>query len=102
MKNLAILVVIVVVLLIGGGLTAQLASGSFDLPVLVQTDMPDASTLTVSPWQAEQLVLFIGFIVFNLIGIAATIAVIMWFLHRGVKQSQSTATSVTTAQETSS
>lgn len=99
MKKLAFVAGIAVVLIIGGGLTAQLTMGEFSLPVLVQTDLPDGSTLAATPWQTEQLVLFIGFILFNLIGMAATIALVMWFLHRGVKQSQSTSTSVTAAKE---
>ncbi len=88
MRRLAIVVGIVLVLLVGGGLTSQLLTGGGDSLVIQQTTMPDASTLSVAPWQAEQLLLLIGFILFNLIGMAATIAVIMWFLHRGVKQVQ--------------
>ncbi len=85
MRRLAIVVGIVVVLLIGGGLTAQILVGGDSL-IIQQSEIPDASVLAAAPWQSEQLVLFIGFILFNLIGIAATIAVVMWFLHRGVKQ----------------
>ncbi len=94
MKNLLIVVGIAVLLVIGGGLTAQLRSvgpdGSLIPFFLVQSDSPEASTLEAAPWQAEQLVIFIGFIVFNLIGIAATIALVMWFLHRGVKVAEAT------------
>ena len=85
MKRLAIVIGIVVILLVGGGLTAQILVGGDSL-FIQQSEIPDASTLSAAPWQSEQLVLFIGFIVFNLVGIAATIAVAMWFLHRGVKQ----------------
>ena len=75
-------------LIIGGGLTAQIAQqgGRDAIPVFViQTENPDASVFESAPWKAEQLVLFIGFVLFNLVGIAATIALIMWLLHRQVK-----------------
>jgi hypothetical protein len=87
-KRLAIVVGVVLVLLAGGGLTLQILSGSGESLFLIQSGSPDASTLAAAPWQAEQLVMLIGFILFNLIGIAVTIAVVMWFLHRGVKQVQ--------------
>jgi hypothetical protein len=78
---------IVLILLVGGGLTAQILVGGDSL-IIQQSSIPDASTLSAAPWQSEQLVLFIGFIVFNLVGMAATIAIAMWFLHRGVKQAE--------------
>jgi hypothetical protein len=86
MKRLAIVVAAVLVLLIGGGLTAQILVGGGHSLFLTQSTDPDASVLSAAGWQAEQLVLFIGFILFNLIGIGATIALVMWILHRGVKE----------------
>ena len=94
MRKLAIFVGFVLLLLIGGGLTAQFAalrSGESLIPVLlVQSENPDASTLQMASWQGEQLFLLIGFILFNLIGIALTIAIVMWLLHRGVKVAEAT------------
>lgn len=88
MRRLLILAVILVILIIGGGLTMQLATedgiGGV-LPVLRTVDNPTGSTLELTSQKAEQLFLLIGFIVFNLVGIAVTLAVLMWFLHRGVK-----------------
>jgi hypothetical protein len=55
---------------------------------VVQTDNPDASVFESVPWKAEQLVLLIGFLLFNLIGIGVTLALIMWFLNRQVKSVQ--------------
>lgn len=93
-KRLTIFVGFIVLLLIGGGLTAQLAatrSGESLLPaLLIQSDNPEASTLQITPWQGEQLFLLVGFILFNLIGIGVTLAVVMWFLHRGVKIAEAT------------
>lgn len=88
MSRLIFLAVILVILIIGGGLTAQLASsGGIGgvLPVLQTVENPDGDALELTSQKAELLFLFIGFIVFNLVGIAATLAVVMWFLHRGVK-----------------
>lgn len=101
MKSLAAVVVIALVLILGGGLTMQLANsnGSEELIpfFLVQSDQPEASTLQAAPWQAEQLVLFVGFVLINLIGIGATIALIMWFLHRNVKIAEASPNKETTA-----
>jgi hypothetical protein len=87
-KRLLIVGVIIVILIIGGGLTAQIASNGNQLAipgVIRQTNNPDASALDMAPWKAEQLFLFVGFILFNLIGIAVTLMVIFWFLNYQVK-----------------
>ncbi len=88
MRRLTFLAVILVILVIGGGLTAQLTTregiGGV-LPVLQTVDNPSGSTATLTSQKAELLFLLIGFVVFNVVGIAVTLAVIMWFLHRGVK-----------------
>lgn len=79
-------------LIIGGGLTAQIAQqgGQGAIPVfVVQTENPDASVFETRPWKAEQLILLVGFILFNLIGIGVTIALVMWLLSRGVKSAKS-------------
>lgn len=88
MKRLVILFAVVFILIIGGGLTSQLiASNGSVLPGLIrQTNNPDASALDMAPWKAEQLFLFIGFIVFNLVGITVTLMAIFWFLNWQVKQ----------------
>jgi hypothetical protein len=88
-RRFIILLGIIIILLIGGGLTAQIASqgGTFQVPAVIRTtDNPDASALDMTPWKAEQLFLVIGFVLFNLIGAAVTVAVIMWLLHREVKR----------------
>jgi len=90
-NRLAIIFVVFVILVIGGGLTAQLTTNrdaADFFPVLRQVGSPDGSTLAVVPWKAEQMLLLIGFVLFNLIGIAATIAIVMWLLHRFVKQAK--------------
>jgi hypothetical protein len=87
-KRLLIVVVVIVILIIGGGLTAQIASNGNQLAIpglIRQTNNPDASALDMAPWKAEQLFLFIGFIIFNLVGIAVTLMAIFWFLNRQIK-----------------
>jgi hypothetical protein len=87
-KRLAILVGILMILLITGGLTAQIAGngGELRLPGLIrQVDNPDASALDMLPWKAEQLFLMIGFLIFNMVGIAVTLMAVMWFLNRQIK-----------------
>lgn len=92
MKRLITLAVIVVILLISGGLTAQLiANSNSPVPILTQSENPEASVTQIEGWQADQFFLLIGFIVFNLVGIAVTLAVIFWFLDRGVKTSRAEA-----------
>ncbi|MBL8160727.1 MAG: hypothetical protein JNJ61_01995 [Anaerolineae bacterium] len=89
MKRVLIVLAVVAILIIGGGLTSQLAStgNATVIPGLIrQTDDPDASALDMTPWKAEQLFLMVGFVLFNLIGIAVTIAALMWFLNWQVKK----------------
>ena len=100
MRRLVFVAVTVVVLLVGGGLTSMILVGGGRSLFIQQSDIPDASTLAAAPWQAEQLVLLVGFILFNLIGMAATIAIVLWLLHRGVKQVRAEGgTAVTAAAE---
>jgi len=99
-RRLLFLAVILIILVIGGGLTAQLATrdgiGGV-LPVLETVENPSGSTLALTGQKAEQLFLLIGFIIFNLVGIAVTLAVMMWFLHRGVKIAEKIETPQTAA-----
>ena len=92
MRNFGVLVVVIVLLLLGGGLTAQLANGDLTsfLPVIRQTNVPEASFVDPAPWQAQQFILLVGFILFNMVGIGATIALIMWLLDRQVRISKAT------------
>ncbi len=83
-KRLGVLIGILAVLAVGGGLSILITGGDELLPFLQQTSNPAGSVMEAESWQAEQLVLMIGFILFNLGGIAITLAIVMWFLHRGV------------------
>ncbi len=88
MKRLILLFAVVVILIVTGGLTAQITAqgGELKIPGTIrQTNNPDASALDMTGWKAEQLFLAVGFILFNLIGIAVTIMAIFWFLNWQVK-----------------
>jgi hypothetical protein len=91
-RNFGILVVVIVLLLLGGGLTAELANKEITeiLPIIRQTNVGEASFVDPAPWQAQQFVLMVSFILFNMIGIGATLALIMWFLDRQVRQVRAT------------
>jgi hypothetical protein len=80
------LVVVLFVLIAGGALTAQYTSeGAQTLPLAKeQVSDVEGSVLHATPWQAQQFILLIGFLLVNLVGIALTLAVIMWFLNRQV------------------
>ena len=87
MKRLALLIVILAILGAGGTLTA-LTSGDWTATSIpgakVQCADAACSTFLAEPWEAGQFILLVGFIVFNLIGIGATLALIFWFLNKQV------------------
>ncbi len=87
MKRLALLIVILAILGAGGTLTA-LTSGDWSATSIpgakVQCADAACSTFLAEPWEAGQFILLIGFIVFNLIGIGATLALLFWFLNKQV------------------
>lgn len=87
MKRLALLILILAILGAGGTLTALNSNG------LSATSIPGAkvqcvdaacSPFMAEPWEAGQFVLLTGFILFNLIGMGATIALLFWFLSKQV------------------
>lgn len=86
MKRVGILIGFLILLVIGGGLTAQIAASGTDgswVPAIVQqVGNPDADPAAMVAWKAEQLFLMIGFLLFNLIGIGFTLALVFWFLDR--------------------
>jgi hypothetical protein len=88
-KRLMIVMAVIVVLIVTGGLTSQIASqgGNVSIPGVVrQTSNPDASALDMTTWKAEQMFLAVGFILFNLVGMALTITLVIWFVSHQVKK----------------
>lgn len=105
MKRLVIVLAVIVLLIVTGGLMSQMASqgGNVAIPGIIrQSTNPDASALDMTSWKAEQLFLAVGFILFNLVGIALTITLIVWFVNWQIKKSNAqgkrTSTEVTPAQ----
>jgi hypothetical protein len=109
-KNLnmfGFIVVMIVLMLIGGGLTAQLQSGTGDgaIPFVIrQSNDPEASAIDAAPWQVEQLVLFIGLVLSSLVGLGGGIALLLWFLDTSVREAKASAnvvatTAITPAQQ---
>lgn len=102
MRQLVFIAIILAILVGGGLLTTQLTSSDESIiPVIQQTENPSGQVSTVLPWKAEQFFLLVGFVLVNVIGIGLTIALIMWFLDRGVRnaragtpQANATATAV--------
>ncbi len=87
MKRLIPLFVIIAILIAAGGLTAMFAAtnGTQMMPgAKIQTANPEASAFLAPDWQAQQFVLLVGFIIFNLIGMGVTIAIVVWLLSRQV------------------
>ena len=92
MRRFTFFVVLIVVLLVGGGLTSLLiASSGQVLPFLNQVNAPDADPTTMLAWKANQFFIFIAFILFNLVGIAVTIGILMWVIDWGLKRSKADA-----------
>ncbi len=92
MKRFTFLIVVLVILLAGGGLTSLLvATGGQVLPFLKQVGTPDASPTMMLPWKADQFFILIAFALVNLIGIAVTIAIIIWIIDWGLKRSKAEA-----------
>ena len=83
---------VALILLLGGGgfsvLLLNIGSDQLIPATIDQVEDPQASTFVATPGQAEQLVLTVGFILFNLIGIGATIALLMWLGDRGARQAR--------------
>ncbi len=87
MRRFTFLIVLIVLLLAGGSLTSLLiASGGQVLPILNQVNAPDASPTVLLPWKANQFFILIAFVLFNLVGIAVTIAIVLWVLDWGSKR----------------
>ncbi len=92
MRRFTFFVGLLIVLLIGGGLTSLLISSSGQvLPFLNQVNAPDADPTTFLPWKANQFFIFIAFILFNLVGIAVTLGIVMWLIDWGLKRGKADA-----------
>ena len=81
-RSLSILVFLVIIMLIGGVLTSGLING---VPTIIQTDNPDASVFQATPEQANQFIIWVVFVLVNVVGAGLTLAFVFWFGNREVK-----------------
>ncbi|MCA9892982.1 MAG: hypothetical protein KC615_08355 [Anaerolineae bacterium] len=81
-RSLGILVFLVIIMLIGGVLTSGVFGG---VPTIIQTDNPDASVFQATPEQANQIIIWVTFVVVNVLGAGLTLAFLFWFGNREVK-----------------
>lgn len=101
MKRLAALFVVLVILGAGGALTSQMSQkwGATSLPgAKVQCDDPECSVFVGESWQAGQLLALVAVILFNIVGIGVTLAVIFWFLNKQVAAAKASDGTGTTAK----
>jgi hypothetical protein len=89
-KKLVILGILLAVVLAGGALTSYMIANNatVPIPILTTTVEPDASPTIMLGWKAEQLFILITFILINLIGIGVTLALIVWWMDRGVRRTR--------------
>ncbi len=105
MRKLGILIGLIAITVLCGAISAGLLNDPVSGLLIKQTSNPDASSFTATPVQAFQLVAWFGFVLFNIVGIALTIAAFFWLMNRslaGVRRATptgSTSTAITTAQE---
>ncbi len=91
MKRFQFIVGAVLLLVIGGGLTSYIAAegvGGLIPGVLDQTTVPEGDVNTVADGQGVALVIWIGFLMFNLVGASLTFAAVTWYLNREVTRVQ--------------
>lgn len=87
MKRIGILVILLAIIAGGGFLTAAFQGGVEPTSIpgaKVQCADPACSVFVSEPWQTGQFLLLVGFVLFNLIGIGATLAILFWFLNKQV------------------
>ena len=58
--------------------------------ILQQVGAPDASPTTMLPWKANQFFILVAFILFNLVGIAVTLAIVIWVIDWGLSAAKRT------------
>lgn len=87
MRRVGFLAFFVILVIAGGGLTAQLLQ---DAPILIQSEIPDASVFEATPQQANQFIFWVVFVIINVVVVAAVLALLMWNGHRGVRVAENT------------
>lgn len=81
-RNVTILAGLLFVMIAGSVMTSNMG---FSVPVILQTADPSGSYFAAPPGQALSFIALTGFLLFNLIGMGATIAFLLWYLNGQVK-----------------
>lgn len=74
-RGLLILAGLVALIIFGGGLTSQLLT---EAPIIIQSENPDASVFKATPEQANQFIIWVVFVLVNVVGAGLTLALIFW------------------------
>lgn len=80
-RGILLLAFLVAITIAGGVITSGL---TLEIPVIRQTSSPDASVFEATPEQANLLTIWIGFVLFNLVGAGVTIMILFWLGNREV------------------
>jgi hypothetical protein len=83
-RKLGILIGLIAVTVLCGAISAGLLNDPLSGLLIKQTSNPDASPFTATPVQSMQMVLWVGFILFNMIGAALTLALFFWLMTRSL------------------
>lgn len=81
-RGVGILALLVIVTIGGGLLTANLGISP---PLMIQTEDPAASVFSATPNQALYFLLWVGFVIVNVVGAGLTIALLLYLANRGKK-----------------
>lgn len=84
MKRVGILAFLMIVVIAGGVISSGMLSDPLSGLLIVQSSEPNASPFVATPQQAMQIVFWGGFVIFNVLGLALTLALIFWFLNRSL------------------
>lgn len=89
----ALLIITVVIVLIAGGYISNAISkqGAAALPGLrVQTENPEANVMTVTPDKGALFFLFTAIALGSVVGMGVVMAILFWFLNRGIARARLT------------
>lgn len=84
-RGLVTLIVLLAVTLAGGAITSQVFRADVSI---IQTTNPNASVFDATPEQAAQIIIWIAFVLFNLVGAGVTLALLFWFGSRAVARAR--------------
>jgi hypothetical protein len=87
MKKVGILAFLTILVIACGFISTGMLSDPLGGLLITQSGDPYASPFVATPQQAMQIVVWGGFVIFNVIGLAATLALVFWFINRSLVKS---------------